>query len=115
MNVDGISFLPALRGNKAQAEHEFLYWESHPFKPGGVDGAQAVRFGPWKAVRTNVHNPAARPVIELFNLRDDPNEKTDVAARHPDLAKQAEEFMSRRQLAVIPDWNYYRAAGGGEP
>jgi arylsulfatase A len=110
-NIDGISMLPTLRGQSAaQQRHEFLYWESHPFRPGGVDGAQAVRFGSWKAVRMNVHQPKATPVIELYQLSDDPSEKNNVAAQHPDIVKTAADYMATRQLGLIPDWNYYRSA-----
>lgn len=109
--IDGLSFLPALQGREtAQARHEYLYWESHPFRVDGEDGAQAVRFGPWKAVRINVHRPSVRPTIELFQIEEDPSEKHDVAAQHPDLVQRAAEHMDRRQLAIIPEWNYYRPA-----
>lgn len=108
--IDGLSLLPTLMGKEvAQKQHDFLYWESHPFKPGGTDGAQAVRFGSWKAVRTNMHNPEAKPALELYNVKDDPTEKADVAARFPDIAKQAANYMDARQLALIPEWNYFRA------
>lgn len=110
-DLDGVSFLPTLRGRpQAQARREYLYWESHPFRVGGEDGAQAVRFGPWKAVRINVHRRSAKPTIELFNLETDPSEKDDVAARHPELVQRAADYMSRRQLGIIPEWNYYRPA-----
>lgn len=114
--VDGASFLPTLRGNAAaQTRTAFLYWESHPFRVGGEDGAQAVRFGRWKAVRTNVHKRNAAPALELFNLEEDPAEKNDVAALHPEVVKQAEAFLATRQLAVIPEWNYYRATATERP
>jgi arylsulfatase A-like enzyme len=109
-NVDGLSFLPALRGRADdQKEHPFLYWESHPFRVGGEDGAQAVRFGPWKAVRVKVHQRDATPSMELYNLQDDPSEKNDLAARFPSVVRQAADYMTARQIAVIPEWNYYRA------
>jgi arylsulfatase A-like enzyme len=114
--LDGLSFLPALSGRPAaQTAHEFLYWESHPFRAGGEDGAQAVRFGDWKAVRVNVHKRGATPAIELFHLRADPAEQHDLAARHPDLVARAATYLDRRQLAIIPEWNYYRPAAGGRP
>lgn len=115
-NIDGISLLPALQGKRPpQREHAFLYWESHPFRPGGEDGAQAVRFGAWKAVRTDSHKRGATPKIELYDLDADPSEKKDVAARHPEVVKQAESFLATRQLAMIPEWNYYTAGGSEAP
>ena len=41
--LDGISFLPTLRGEGKQPQHDFLYWE--------YQGQVAVRKGNWKAYR----------------------------------------------------------------
>lgn len=110
-NIDGISLLPVLKGDPArQQAHAFLYWESHPFAKGGEDGAQAVRFGPWKAVRVNVHKPSVAPSIELYHLPDDPSEKRDVSSQHPDIVGQASRHLATRQLALVPEWNYYPPA-----
>jgi arylsulfatase A-like enzyme len=47
----------------------------------------AIREGDWKLIwRTPL--PAA---LELYNLKDDPSEKTDVAAEHPDKVAEAAE------------------------
>jgi len=75
-DVDGISIVPELLGEDAagrkQAEHEYLYWEY---------GRQvAVRMGHWKAIRPN---PKAD--WELYDLRTDISEETNVAADHPDV------------------------------
>jgi arylsulfatase A-like enzyme len=103
--VDGISMLPALEGNRqAQKQHEFLYWEIHdPMK-----GMQAVRFGDWKAVRKGTHKNPYAP-IELYNLAADPSETKDVAGEHPDLVRQAATYMNSREVAAIPEWNFYVA------
>ena len=42
--------------------------------------AAAIRLGDWKLV----WRPALPPAAELYNLAEDPNEKTDLAAKHPD-------------------------------
>lgn len=91
------------------APRPFLCGESHPFRPGGTDGAQAVRFGAWKAVRSGVHRPGATPTLELFDLRSDPSETTSVAARFPELVPQANGYLDSRQLAIILGWNDHRA------
>jgi arylsulfatase len=61
-----------------------LYW---PFP--GYGGQEAVREGDWKIVRTGLRQrKAATADLEgwqLFNLADDPNETTDVAAVHPEI------------------------------
>lgn len=61
-----------------------LYW---PFP--GYGGQEAVREGDWKIVRTGLRQrKTATADLEgwqLFNLADDPNETTDVAAVHPEI------------------------------
>jgi arylsulfatase A-like enzyme len=81
-NIDGISVLPALVEGK-HIEHPPLYFEFHEF---GFD--QASRIGDWKAVRRGSKSP-----IELYNLTNDLAEKRDVAAKHPDVVKQFEDFL----------------------
>jgi arylsulfatase A-like enzyme len=75
--IDGISFLPALLG-RPQQKHEYLYWEFHE---GGF--IQAVRSGDWKLVSK-----------ELYDLKSDLGEKTDVASQHPDVAVKLAQFMA---------------------
>lgn len=80
--IDGISMAPAILG-KPQRDHEYLYWET---PSGGY--SQAVRHGPWKAVRTRWGAP-----LELYNLDTDLGEKKNVAAAHPDLVAKMAGFM----------------------
>ncbi len=82
-NLDGRSLVPALKG-KAFSPAEYLYWELHN------DGfTQALRQGEWKAVR-----PHGKP-MELYNLKNDPQEKKNVAAQHPDEVKKISDLMAQ--------------------
>jgi len=102
-STDGISVLPSLLGKKDQSEHPYLYWEIHaPMK-----GMQAVRFGDWKAVRKGTHLNANAP-IELYNLKTDLSEKTDVAALHPQEVELARKYLASRELAILQEWNFYQ-------
>jgi len=83
-DIDGISMLPALLGQKQAAQHEYLYWE---YRTRGF--AQAVRWGKWKGVRFGTEEPLA-----LYDLEADLGEKTNVAAEHPDVVKRIEGFMA---------------------
>ncbi|TWU01939.1 arylsulfatase [Neorhodopirellula pilleata] len=80
--IDGISFLPLLRGDQSnQAEHPFLYWEF-----GGYTGQQAVRMGQWKAIRKNLMAAGKTkqpPAWALYDLKNDPSESHDVAPQNP--------------------------------
>lgn len=86
-NTDGISFLPTLIENE-QASHEYLYWEF-----AGYNGQQAVRMGPWKAIRKNI--AIGNLEIELYNLDNDIKEEHNVATDFPDIIKQMEEIMKK--------------------
>ena len=89
--IDGISFAPTLLGRPdEQQQHEHVYWEFP-----GYGGQQAVRMGPWKAVRQNMlrkNNPTPL-AIELYNLDGDIGEQHDVAAEHPDVVAKMRSIM----------------------
>jgi arylsulfatase A len=82
--VDGLSFAPTLLGKGRQRQHEFLYWEFYERKT-----AQAVRMGDWKAVAVLFGGE-----IELYNLKSDPQESSNVAKLHPELAAKARAAMN---------------------
>ncbi len=82
--IDGLSMVPALLGNPVSG-HEFLYWEFHE---GGFK--QAVRMGPWKAVRLKPGQ-----ALELYHLVDDPGEKRDVSQDHPEVIAFIEEYLKQ--------------------
>jgi arylsulfatase len=86
-NVDGISFLPTLLGQTdKQKPHEYLVWEFQ-----GYGGQQALRMGDWKAVRRDINKGNTK--IELYNLKDDVSEKTNVAEKHADVVEKMKKLM----------------------
>ena len=82
--IDGISMLPAILDTEQKQQHAFLYWV---FRTGGFQ--QAVRWGDWKGIRHGTEQP-----LELYNLKDDLSEKSDVAKNHPEVVKKIEAFMA---------------------
>ena len=87
-NIDGISFLPVLMGDKSPEEHEFLYWE---FPASG--GQQAVRIGKWKGIRKNIFKDSLR--VQLYDLEEDIQELNDVSAQHPQIVQRIEEIFNQ--------------------
>jgi len=87
--IDGISFLPALMGNKKQKQHEYLYWEFHE-----QGGKIAVRMGNWKGVRLNVDNDP-HSAVELYDLSSDIGETTNVASSNPEIVKKLEDIIKQ--------------------
>jgi len=87
--TDGLSYLPTLLGRPDhQQRHDYLYWE---FRSYGAQ--QAVRLGRWKGYRKNVHKDP-KPPLELYDLRMDIGERTNVAAAHPDIVRRIEQIMA---------------------
>lgn len=100
--VDGISILPTLLGHPGQKEHESLYWE-FPL----LGGRMAIRSGDWKGVRYNVIKNPDSP-LELYNLKSDPGETTNVASQYPEISKDLDRLMkSVRSESPVPQFNYY--------
>jgi arylsulfatase A len=96
-DIDGVSVLPTMLGEKWQRVHEFLYWEFPSY-----GGQQAIRAGNWKAVRQNLNKgPSA---IELYDLEADAAEKKDLAADHPEIVKRLATIMEKEHTpsALFP-------------
>lgn len=87
-NLDGISFLPELLGEKQQ-KHEHLYWE---FMEQG--GKQAVRLGDWKGIRLKMSKNANAP-LELYNLSTDIGEENNIANQYPEIVEKIVEIMEK--------------------
>jgi arylsulfatase A-like enzyme len=75
--LDGVSLAPALRGEPLG--RDALYWHYPHYHPGGATPSSAIRAGDWRLVR--FYEDGRR---ELYNLRADEGETTDLAAREPD-------------------------------
>ncbi len=71
--LPGISLLPTFAG-ESQPQHDALYWEHF--------GARAIRSGDWKLVRSRQEE-----TWELYNLRADRNEQSNLATSNPDKVK----------------------------
>ncbi len=71
-----------------------MYWEFHE-----RETAQAVRFGKWKAIRS----PMFTGEIMLYDMSNDPSEKSNYAIRRPDLRNHAENLLNK---AHVPDENW---------
>ena len=85
-NLDGIDFLPALRGDASLPERP---WFSYLHQ--GRDAHASVHFAKWKLVAHGdffAHQPPTVPTLELYDLANDPAETTDLAAKQPDVVAQ---------------------------
>lgn len=88
-DIDGLSFLPALIGEKSagrpQNQHQYLYWEDGP--------RRAVRSGNWKLV--------GKPgTWELYDLEADIEEQHNQAAEHPDIVAKLAAFAEEAHRPI---------------
>jgi arylsulfatase A len=96
-NINGISFLPALLGEK-QRPHDHLYWEFHE-----QGGKQAVRKGDWKAIKLEVLGQD--PEFLLFNIAKDLEESHNLAAKHPEIVEELIRIMDSERVED-PEWPF---------
>ena len=89
---DGLSLVSMLKGGAAP-QREHFYWELHE-----GPSLQAVRFGDWKAVRKGPSKP-----IELYALKSDPGEASDLAAEQPAIVAKAKALMDEAR-SDDPNW-----------
>jgi arylsulfatase len=100
--LDGLSVAPTLLGRGTQKRHEFMYWElpRYQAKTGTFlkeQPPQAVRMGDWKAVRPKPDAP-----VELYNLKTDIGETTDVAAQSPKVMARIQEYLKTARVEPRP-------------
>lgn len=75
--VDGESIVPLLRGG-ANLKRQAIYWHYPHYHPGGATPYSAIRAGDWKLIHFFEDDH-----VELYNLKDDLGEKTDLARKYP--------------------------------
>jgi uncharacterized sulfatase len=87
--IDGINLLPHLGVNPAKQPERFLFWRDGPYR--------AMRDGTWKIIVSE------RPKKEwLFNLANDPTEKTNLAAEQPQRLAQMKAVMDAHHATMPP-------------
>lgn len=99
VKADGLSLVSYLRGGPAP-QRDYFYWELHEGRP-----AQALRFGDWKAMRNAPFEP-----LEIYNLKNDPDESNDLAAANPALVAKAESLIKAARTDD-PNWPWKEPAG----
>jgi arylsulfatase A len=93
--VDGESLVPLLKDPKAHLQREAIYWHYPHYHPGGATPYAALRSGDWKLIEffEDQH-------VELYNLKDDVGEKTDLAKKLPEKAMALRDRLHAWQKSV---------------
>ncbi len=84
----GRNLLPHLTGAAQGPVHEWLFWD-------GDEKKLAARNGRWKLVSNNGRT-------ELFDLEADMSEKTDLSAKHPDVAQRLQGALDNWRKGNAP-------------
>ena len=85
--LDGTSLLPLLGGKEA-LERDALFWHFPHYLPGRQTPAGSIRWDDWKLIETFGAGEA-----ELFDLKKDPGETTNVAREKPEMTQRLLERL----------------------
>ena len=88
---DGIDLWPLMQGDTLDTDDRLLYWEF----PGKQ---RAARRGDWKVVSVKKNAP-----LELYNLKEDITESTDLAGKYPEIVAEFERQMQQARTPS-PYW-----------
>ncbi len=86
-HADGVSLVPLLEGDDS-LERDTLYWHYPHYHGSAWPPGAAVRHGNWKLIEFFEDDD-----IELYRLDDDLGEKNDLAATHPEKARQLKKKL----------------------
>jgi arylsulfatase A-like enzyme len=101
-HVDGVSFLPLLRGDHTPRREPIFWHYPHYGNQGGAPGS-SVRHGDWKLIEFFEDGR-----LELYDLAADIGETLNVAAAHPDVVRDLHSRLAawrRKVEARIPEPN----------
>jgi arylsulfatase A len=97
---DGYDLTPVLQGGNANPRNEMFYYHGSRIF--------AARKGSFKLYFYK-NNPLGYPekiekleTYQLFNLQQDPSERYDLAAKHPEIVKEIEALVAQHQSTVEP-------------
>jgi arylsulfatase A-like enzyme len=96
-HVDGVSLVPLLKGG-TKLERQAIYWHYPHYHGSGAKPGGALRCGDWKLIEFFEDGHS-----ELYNLKDDLGEKTDLAGKMPEKVAELKKLLA--------DW---RAATGAK-
>jgi arylsulfatase A-like enzyme len=82
-HCDGVNLIPYLTGEQTGVPHEYLFWLNNQPDDAVRRHLIAVRWQDWR-----LYKKYEKDRWQLFDLRSDPREETDLAAKHSNVVRQ---------------------------
>ena len=101
-DVDGKSLVSLFRGDD-DLERDALFWHFPHYHSAGDGPSGAIRDGDYKLIEWFDRNRKGEPrpgSVQLFNLREDPGEQTDLASAEPQRAARLHQRLKKWRQAV---------------
>lgn len=105
---DGVSIVPALKGETLEREAIFTYFPHSPPVPEWLPPSISVHRGHWKLIRIFHGGDSGVHRWKLFNLKEDIGEQDNLADEHPELVAELDRLIEQHLLeteAVRPVLN----------
>lgn len=104
-NFDAVSLLPILRGEAPPTEPRDLYFVRREGGSHGGKSYEALISGDWKLLQNNPYSP-----LELYDLKNDPQETRNVIHEHPQIARDLERSLRAHiQVGGATPWQKPRS------
>ena len=98
--IDGVDLIPYVRGEKADAPHDMLFWK-------WFEG-EAARKGDWKLFK------GKDGTVRLYDLSKDIGETTDVSKDHPDVVRMMCQGLAAWVSQLKPPLWEWKPLGQGD-
>ena len=95
--IDGISFVPLLKGGKADSKRPLLFHYPNNWGPKGpgINFCSAMRRGKWKLIFYHDKNRQANQ-FELYDLSTDIEEKNNLIDQYPEVSSELKKLLKAK-------------------
>jgi arylsulfatase A-like enzyme len=90
--LDAVSLVPILKGGAITTPRDLYFVRREGGKTYGGKNYEALIRGDWKLMQNDPFSP-----LELYNLKDDPQEKTNITTKAPKIFNELAEGL-RKQI-----------------
>ena len=96
-HCDGADLVPCLQGKKTEEAHEYLFWLNNQPDDAPRRHLVAVRWQDWRLYKMH-----EKDEWQLFDLKSDPREETDLAAKNAKVVKQMSAKFDAWKKTLVP-------------